>query len=667
MKAKAEHGDQTRMAAETPAPSRRNLEREAGQRRDGSREDTTLPLLLIANAGRWGSRVAVREKEYGIWQAYSWLSYLDNVRAFALGLASLGFGRGDRLAIIGDNRPQLYWAMVAAQALGGVAVPVYQDAIAAEMQYVIHHSDSKVVVAEDQEQVDKILEIKDHLAQVNYILYKDPKGLRHYSYPFLLPLEHIQTLGHEEHARHPGAFEEEVHRGQPSDVATINYTSGTTGLPKGVMLSHRALIATAQNFVAAQPMTERDDLMAYLPMAWIGDTLFSLGVSLVAGTAINCPEEVTTVRQDLREIGPTVIFAPPRIWENVLSQTQVKIEDARWLPRRLTQFALRHSMAATRRRMENKTVPISERLLGALGEPLIFAPLRDRLGLGRVRVALTAGGAIAPEVLQFFRSLGVNLKQLYAMTETAAGGTLQPDDQVKRDSVGLPIPGVRIRISETGEVLISSPGLFSGYYKNPEATAQALRDGWFLTGDAGLMDSDGHLIITDRAKDVSRLQDGSVFAPQYIENKLKFSPHIKEAVTLGHERPFVAAIVNIDIEVVGHWAERRGIAYSGYPDLAQNPRVHELITQEVERTNTTLPPPLRVKRFVVLHKELDPDDAEITRTRKLRRNFIAQKYSPIIEALYAPQAQEVTVKAAITFEDGRTADVERRMRIHDVF
>ncbi len=649
------------------ATPRRELEREAAQRRDGTRVDSTLPLWLVANAGRLGSRVAMREKEYGIWQAYSWLAYLDNVRAFALGLAGLGFRRGDKLAVIGDNRPQLYWAMLAAQALGGVAVPIYQDAIAAEMQYVIHHSDSKVVVAEDQEQVDKVLEIKGQLQQVEYVLYKDPKGLRHYSYPFLLPFSHIQTLGRERHAHHPADFEEEIRRGQPQDIATINYTSGTTGFPKGVMLSHRALIVTAQNFLAAVPMTARDELMAYLPMAWIGDILFSLGVSIVAGTVINCPEDVTTVRQDLREIGPTVTFAPPRIWENVLSQTQVKIEDARWLPRRLTQFFLRHAMAAARRRMENKAVPISERLFSTLGEPLVFAPLRDRLGLRRVRVALTAGAAIAPEVLQFFRGIGVNLKQLYAMTETAAGGTVQPDDQVKLDSVGLPLPGVQVRISEEGEVLISSPGLFSGYYKSPEATAQTLRDGWFHTGDAGLIDPDGHVLITDRAKDVSRLQDGSVFAPQYIENKLKFSPHIKEAVTLGHERPYVAAILNIDMEAVGHWAEKRGIAYSGYPDLAQNPHVHDLITREVERTNAMLTPPLRVKRFVVLHKELDPDDAEITRTRKLRRGFIAEKYTPIIEALYAPQAQEITVKAAITFEDGRTAEVERCMRIQTVF
>ncbi len=649
------------------AAPRRELERGAAQRHDDIRVDSTLPLLLRANAGQLGSHVAMREKEYGIWQAYSWLAYLDNVRDFALGLAGLGFRRGDKLAVIGDNRPQLYWAMLAAQALGGVAVPIYQDAIAAEMHYVIHHSDSKVVVAEDQEQVDKVLEMKGQLPQVEYVLYKDSKGLHHYSYPFLLPLSHIQTLGRERHARHPADFEEEVRRGQSEDIATINYTSGTTGFPKGVMLSHRALIVTAQNFLAAVPMTARDELMAYLPMAWIGDILFSLGVSLVAGTVINCPEDVTTVRQDLREIGPTVTFAPPRIWENVLSQAQVKIEDAHWLPRRLTQFFLRHAMAAARRRMENKAVPMSERLIARLGEPLVFAPLRDRLGLRRVRVALTAGAAIAPEVLQFFRGIGVNLKQLYAMTETAAGGTVQPDDQVKLDSVGLPLPGVQVRISEEGEVLISSPGLFSGYYKSPEATAQTLRDGWFHTGDAGLIDPDGHVMITDRAKDVSRLQDGSVFAPQYIENKLKFSPHIKEAVTLGHERPYVAAILNIDMEVVGHWAEKRGIAYSGYPDLAQNPRVHDLITREVERTNATLTPPLRVKRFVVLHKELDPDDAEITRTRKLRRGFIAEKYTPIIEALYAPQAQEITVKAAITFEDGRTAEVERSMRIQTVF
>jgi long-chain acyl-CoA synthetase len=624
----------------------------------------TLPKLLLANARRYGRRkVAIREKEYGIWQAYSWSQYLEQVRDFALGLAQLGFQRGDKLAIVGDNRPQLYWALVAAQALGGVPVPIYQDAIAAELRYVVDHSDAKILVAEDQEQVDKVLEMKDALPKVEAVIYDDPKGMRHYADPFLLSFMGVQELGRafgKEQARY---FDEAVAKGIAEDLAIINYTSGTTGAPKGVMLTHSNLIATAESYLQVDPLGEHDDIMAYLPMAWIGDTFFSVVLSFLSGAAVNCPEDTTTVRQDFREIGPTMTFAPPRIWENLLSQTQVKIGDAGWLQRTLCQSFLPLGMQVAAWRMQGEPVPLFSRLVAWLGEWLVYAPLRDQLGLRKLRAATTGGAAIGPEVIQFFRAIGVNLKQLYGMTECSAPATVQRDGMVKVDSAGPPIPGVEIKISDSGEVLLRGPGLFVGYYKDPEATARTLEDGWLATGDAGFLDQDGHLVIIDRAKDVSHLLDGSVFAPQYIENRLKFSPYIKEAMAVGHERPCVVAMINIDLDVVGNWAEKRGIPYSGYADLAQKPEVYDLVLQEVRRVNATLTPALRLKKFVLLHKELDPDDAEITRTRKLRRRFVYGKYRDIIEALYAEGVPEVKVRATVTYEDGRISEIERALHI----
>jgi long-chain acyl-CoA synthetase len=405
-------------------------------------------------------------------------------------------------------------------------------------------------------------------------------------------------------------------------------------------------------------------MLAYLPMAWVGDTFFSVVVALLSGATINCPESAETVRADFREIGPTVTFAPPRIWENLLAQCQVRIEDADWLKRGVTRRLVGAAMQTARRTLRGERPTAADRVRCAVGEPLVFAALRDQLGLRRIRVAITGGAPIAPEVLEFFRGIGVNLTQLYGMTECSTPATVQPGDQVKPDTVGPPIPGVELRIEEGGEVLIASPGLFSGYFQDPAATAEVLRDGWLRTGDAGLLDPDGHLVILDRAKDVSHLEDGTVFAPQYVENKLKFSPYIKEAVAIGHERPYVAAMVNIDPEVVGNWAQRRQVAYSGYTDLAQNARVSDLVADEIRRVNALLAPALRVQRFVVLHKELDPDDAEITRTRKVRRRFVAEKYAPIIEALYDPAAPEIAVRATVRYEDGREAQVSRSLRIH---
>jgi long-chain acyl-CoA synthetase len=631
-----------------------------------TRADTLPQLLLARAAGDAARRPAIREKEFGIWQAYTWAEYADHVRRFAAGLLALGFRRGDKLAVIGDNRPQLYWAEIAAMALGGVPVPLYQDAIAAEMQYVIDHSESRFVVAEDQEQVDKILEMRDKLPGVEHVVYDDPKGMRHYDDPLLVAFARVQARGDERLAAEPGAVADEIERGGADDVAIINYTSGTTGLPKGVMLSHRALIETARNFIAIEPVHVGDELMAYLPMAWIGDAFFSLAVALVTGATINCPEDTATVRQDFREIGPTLTFAPPRIWENLLSQAQVKIEDGDWLKRGLTKFFLPRGMRAAKLALEGTPVPATLRLAAAVGRVLVFAPLRDQLGLRRIRSAITGGAALGPEMMQFFRTLGVNLKQLYGMTESCAPATLHRDDKVKLESVGPPIPGVEIRITERGEVWLKAAGNFSGYYKNSEATAETLHDGWIATGDAGLLDPDGHLLIIDRVRDVSRLQDGTVFAPQYIENKLKFSPYVKEAVALGHDRAFVTAMINIDADVVGNWAERRSVSYTGYTDLAQNPEVYALILDEVRRTNETLAPTQRVRRFALLHKELDADDAEITRTRKLRRRFIHERYRDIIDALYDVTARDVTVRATVTYEDGRTSDVSRAVRLEDV-
>jgi long-chain acyl-CoA synthetase len=624
----------------------------------------TLPKLLLANAQRYGRRkVAIREKEYGIWQAYSWSQYLEQVRDFALGLAALGFQRGDKLATIGDNRPQLYWALVAAQALGGVPVPIYQDAIAAELRYVVDHSDAKILVAEDQEQVDKVLEMKTNLPKVQAVIYDDPKGMRHYAYPFLLSFTAVQERGRAFGEEQTGYFDEVVAKGSAEDLAIINYTSGTTGAPKGVMLTHRNLIATAESYLQVDPLGERDEILAYLPMAWIGDTFFSVVLAFLSGAAVNCPEDTTTVRQDFREIGPTMTFAPPRIWENLLSQAQVKIGDAGWLQRALCQRFLPLGMQVAAWRMHGQPVPLSWRLLAWLGEWLVYAPLRDQLGLRKLRAATTGGAAIGPEVIQFFRAIGVNLKQLYGMTECSAPATVQRDGAVKVDSAGAPIPGVEVNISDSGEVLLRGPGLFVGYYKDPEATAKTLEGGWLATGDAGFLDQDGHLVIIDRAKDVSHLLDGSVFAPQYIENRLKFSPYIKEAVGVGHERSCVVAMINIDLDVVGNWAEKRGIPYSGYADLAQKPEVYELVLKEVQRVNAALTAALRIKKFVLLHKELDPDDAEITRTRKLRRRFVYDKYGDIIEALYAEGILEVKVRAMVTYEDGRTSEIERALRI----
>jgi long-chain acyl-CoA synthetase len=627
----------------------------------------TFPKLALQNARRLSGKVAIREKHLGIWQSYTWSQYAEQARLIALGLAALGFARGDKTAVVGDNRPALYWAMLATQALGGVAVPLYQDSIEKEMEYIVDHAEARFAIVEDQEQVDKLLHVREQCPGLEYVIYDDPGGLRHYKDSCLLSLQELQERGRKFAEDRPGYFEQEVAKGAAEDTAVIAYTSGTTGQPKGAMLSHRNLIETARSAVSRERLDETEEVMAYLPMAWIGDHMFSFSQSMVAGFTTNCPESAETVLADLKEIGPTYFFAPPRIWENILTSVMIRVDDAARIKRDLVRFFLDLARRVERCRLGHRPIALRDRLLYPLGRLLVYGPLRDNLGMSRIRVAYTAGEAIGPELFEFYRSLGINVKQLYGMTESSALICIQQDGDVKLDTVGPPLPGVEVRVSPSGEVLYRSPGVFQGYYKNPEATRETLVEGWVHSGDAGFFDKDGHLKIIDRARDVGRLAGGTIFAPKYLENKLKFSPYIKEAVCVGDGRPFVAALLNIDLVSVGNWAERRGLAYTSYTDLAQKPEVYELIRQEVVRVNRSLleDEALRgaqIRRFLLLHKELDPDDQEITRTRKVRRGFIGQKYAPLIEALYGT-GDSVQVEAQVTYEDGRTATVRAAVRL----
>jgi long-chain acyl-CoA synthetase len=627
--------------------------------------EATLPQHLLRHARSRPSDPAIREKEKGIWQEWTWREYLDHVRWIALGLVRLGFERGDKVAVISDNRPQVYWTMVAAQAARGVPVGVYQDAIGREVQYVVNHSDSTFILAEDQEQVDKLLEVKAGLPKVKRIIYDDPKGLRHYRDPLLMSLADLEALGQALDRERPGLFEEMVAAGRSEDVALISYTSGTTGSPKGAMISHANLIAAVDGILQIERYEPTDEVLAYLPPAWVGDTFWSLATALVVGLRVNCPERPETVLENLKEIGPHVLVAPPRIWENLVSLVQVKMEDASWLKRFVFRRLMPAGETAARLRMEKRPVPLGIRLLTALGGMFVFGPLRDHLGFRRTRYAYTGGAPLGPEVFLFFRAIGINLKQVYGQTEISGVSFVQRDGDIKLGTVGRPFPNTEVRLTEAGEVVCKSPCVFLGYYKNPEATAEVLRDGWLYSGDAAMFDPDGHLIVIDRAKDVTALGDGTKFAPQFIENKLKFSPYIKEAVTIGQDRPFVAAMINIDMENVGKWAERRGIAYTTYTDLAQKGEVYDLIGREVERVNRDLPGSTWIRKYVLLHKELDPDDEEVTRTRKIRRKFIAEKYAPIIAALYS-EAETVPVTSVITYQDGRQATIQTQLAIRTV-
>jgi long-chain acyl-CoA synthetase len=629
-------------------------------------EPTTLARLLQQTARELRDRPAIREKDRGIWQTWTWGQYLEQVRDFALGLAALGFRRGERLSVIGDNRPRLYWAQVAAHALGGASVPVYQDSIAKELAFVWNHADVSVIVAEDQEQVDKVVALRDQLPALRLVVFDDPRGLTHYPFEWLKSFQEVQERGRKFVQEHPGFFEAEVEKGRPDDLAFICYTSGTTGVPKGAMITHHNAIATADIAVRAESFRPDDDYLAYLPMAWVGDAFYTLIMSLRVGFACNCPESPETVQRDLRELGPTLVLAPPRIWENMLTAVQVKAADAPGVKRRVFEIFRAAAERAEILRSDGHPVPLGLRLWCALGEFLVYGPVRDQLGLRRARWALTGGAPLGPDTFRFFRSIGVNLKQVYGCTEVTGLTSIQPDGEANPTTAGRACPGIEVKIAERGEVLVKSPGIFKGYFKNEEATREVIDDaGWFHSGDAGFVDPRGHLVIIDRAKDCGVTGRGEPFAPQFIENKLKFSPYIREAVAFGNDKPFVAAMIAIDPTTVGTWAERRGLPYTSYMDLSQKPEVRALIREEIAKGNATLPDATKVRRFLLLTKDLEADDAEMTRTRKVRRRYVAEKYATVIDAFYTGR-EEVELQTAITYEDGRQAQIQSRVRLEDV-
>jgi long-chain acyl-CoA synthetase len=630
----------------------------------------TFPKLLMHHAQVRGGRPAIREKDLGIWQTWTWKRFADEVRALACGLAEEGFKRGEHLALVGDNRPRIYAAVCAAQCLGGIPVPLYQDAVATELVFPIQNAEIRFAVAEDQEQVDKLLEILPQCPSLRRIYYDDPRGMRHYTQPQLTSHDKLLEIGRERLAREPGFIDSQIDKGSGSDTAAMFFTSGTTGVPKGVVLTHEALIDRSRVVAQLETLTERDVVLAFMPPAWIGQNIFSYAQPLVAGYCICCPESAETVVTDMREIAPSYYFAPPRILEALLTQVSVRMEDAGALKRWLYRYFMGVAKRVGTRILEGKPVGLLDRMLYNLGDLFVYGPLRNVLGMSKVRIAYTGGEAIGPDLFTFYRSLGINLKQLYGSTETSVFVCVQPDGQVKSDTVGPAVPGVELRFTPQRELLIRSPGLFKEYYKNPQATAEAKdAEGWFHTGDAGYIDQDGHVKIIDRAKDVGKLSDGTLFAPKYLENKLKFFPYIKEAVAFGADRDRVCAFINIDMEAVANWAEKRNLAYSGYTDLAQQDSVYQLVAECVEQANADLArePELansQIHRFLILHKELEADDGELTRTRKVRRRFIGEKYGSLVEALYQGK-DSVHVEAQVRYEDGRTGTFSADLKIRD--
>ncbi|GAB3122785.1 AMP-binding protein [Novispirillum itersonii] len=628
----------------------------------------TLPKLLKHHAEVRPNHPAMREKDFGIWQTWSWKQVHDEIMALAAGFSALGVSRGATIALVGDNRPQLYWSMVAVQVLGGVPVPVYQDSVAREMQFVLEHAEAVLAVVEDQEQVDKLLEIKDQCPKLQTILFEDDRGMRDYHQPFIHSLASVQEKGRALMAANPGFLDGEIAKGKGSDIGVMLYTSGTTGQPKGVMLTFDNVLITARNNVEMEGLTPDEDVLAYLPMAWVGDHLFSMAQAYVCGFTVNCPENGETLLIDLRELGPTYFFSPPRIYENILTTVMIRMEDASPLKRKMFGYFMDVARRVGVDILDGKPVSFGDRLLYGMGNALVYGPLKNVLGFSRIKLAYTAGEAIGPEIFSFYRSLGINIKQIYGSTEASVFICVQPNGEVYADTVGKPAPGVELKIAENGEVLFRSPGVFQAYFKKPDKTAEdKTADGWVHTGDAGIFNEQGHLKIIDRAKDVGRMLSGQMFPPKYLENKLKFFPFIKEAVAFGDKRDSVGCFINIDLEAVGNWAERRGLAYSGFQDLAAQTVVYDLIQECVEKVNADLAadPMLsgcQIGRFLLLHKELDADDGELTRTRKVRRKFINERYADQIEALFDGRTS-VRVETEVTFEDGRKGVVRADLAI----
>src|SRR5271166_1458659 len=648
----------------------RNGLRSAGVRGDAS---DTFAKLLRAHAAVRGARPAFRHKDFGLWRTWSWAQVYDETRAIAVGLIALGLDRGDTIAIVGANRPKLYWSITAAQMIGAVPVPVYADSVADEIAAVLDHSEAGVIIAQDQEQVDKILSVRGRLPRLRHLLYDEPRGLTDYDEPGLHALEAIMAKGRAALGDPAAAadIDRRIDAGKGADPSVILYTSGTTGRSKGVVLSGERSIAAARDTVAFDSLTDRDEVLAYLPLAWVGDHYLNYAQGYVAGFCMACPESADTAANDLREIGPTYHFAPPRVFEALLTRVQIRMEDAgafkRWLYRRFMDAARRWGEKIA----NGERVPLSARVAYRLGDLLIYAPLKNALGFSRVRVAYTAGEAIGADLFAFYRSIGLNLKQLYGQTEAFLFVTAQTDRSVRSDTVGPAAPDVDLRIAPDGEVQFKSPGMFVGYFREEDKTREAMTDdGYVKTGDAGFFDADGQLKIIDRAKDVGRLRGGQMFAPKYIENKLKFFPEIREAVAIGDGQDFVAAMINIELASVANWAERNAIAYASYQELAANPEVYVMIEKRVDAVNRalSLEPAMagaQIRRFVILPKELDPDDGELTRTQKVRRGFVAERYASLIEGLYGG-AREASIRAEITYEDGRKGKLDATARIVDL-
>jgi long-chain acyl-CoA synthetase len=625
----------------------------------------TFPKLLVRNAEQLGDKVALREKEFGIWQSFTWTQYRDRVRDFALGLVALGMQRGDKVAIIGDNRPEWVFAELSAQANGGAAVGLYQDSNLTEVAYVIDHCDATFVVAEDQEQVDKVLEMIGKLPKIKRVIYSDPRGLKGYRHPALLSFDQVSAHGRAFAEANPRHWVESLRRGQAEDMALISYTSGTTGFPKGAMLSFQNLLTMALSLNQVDRKLEKDEFVSFLPLAWIGEQMMSVATALAIGFTVNFPEEPETAMENIREIGPHVMFAPPRIWENLASSVQVKVMDASPLKRLLYRALMPVGYRVADLNFKKQQVPLPWRLAYELAQLGLFRALKDRLGLSRVRSGSTGGAALGPDVFRFFHGIGVPLKQIYGQTEISGISCIHRDRDIRFHTVGLPIPGTEVKISETGEILSRSPSVFAGYYKNEEATSETIRGGWLHSGDAGYFSEEGHLVVIDRLKDVLSLADGTQFSPQFIENRLKFSPYIKEAVVVGKDRPFLTALICIDMGIVGKWAEKRKVSYTTYTDLSSKPEVYELLAKELDLVNQTLPAAARICKFVLLYKELDADDEELTRTRKVRRRFVEERYASIISALYGDRP-EVAIDTTIKFQDGRTTRINATLRVRSL-
>ena len=635
---------------------------------------TTFVQLLMQHAKARPDAPAMREKEYGIWQTLSWSQLAVMVEQLAAGLHQAGLRRGEHMVVVGANRRRLYATMLAVQSLGAIPVALYQDAVAAECEFPINNAEVRFAFAEDQEQVDKLLEVRERAPQLTHIYFDEARGLRKYDQPGLLSMDALQEAGKAYVQAHPAFFADAIAQVKPDDTAAMFFTSGTTGNPKGVVHSHDTLLNRARAGATFDRLTEHEEVLAYMPVAWIGQNIFSYAQWLSCGYVVNCPESAATATIDLKEIGPTYYFAPPRVFEGLLTSVMIRMEDASAPKRSLFHACMRLAKRVGPVLSSGGNVSMLDRALYALGDLLVYGPLRNNLGFSRVRVAYTAGEAIGPDLFSFYRSIGVNLKQLYGSTETAVFVCLQPDNEAHADTVGVPCEGVEIKVDDNGEILVKSPGLLRAYYKNPEATAEVLSaDGWYHTSDAGFIDAQGHLKIIDRVKDVGRVRggvfDGAMFAPKYVENKLKFFQHIKEVVAYGDGREKVCVLINIDFDAVGNWAERRNLPYAGYTDLAQKPQVYQLIKECVEQVNADLSRDAllagsQVSRFLVLHKELDADDGELTRTNKVRRGFIAEKYQVLVDALYLGRSEQF-IETQVKFEDGRTGSVSATLKIED--